>query len=100
MAARNAPTPALEPERLLGIILFGNNVVNWLLGTVATLIAIRQFGEIGVAVAPFVLTFVFLVFAEVRTEAIAANSHRNASPSRRRTYSRPCCACYARSCGC
>lgn len=61
-----------RPDRLLGIILFGNNVVNFFAGTVATVIALRQFGEIGLAIAPFVLTFVFLVFAEVAPKTIAA----------------------------
>ena len=80
--AKRADALLSKPERLLGIILFGNNVVNFFAGTVATLIAIRQFGEIGVAIAPFVLTFVFLVFAEVGPKTIAANSpERVAFPS-------------------
>ena len=80
--AKRADALLSKPERLLGIILFGNNVVNFFAGTVATLIAIRQFGEIGVAIAPFVLTFVFLVFAEVGPKTIAANSpERIAFPS-------------------
>jgi Mg2+/Co2+ transporter CorB len=70
--ARRADALLARPDRLLGIILFGNNVVNFFAGTVATVIALRQFGEIGLAVAPFVLTFVFLVFAEVAPKTIAA----------------------------
>jgi Mg2+/Co2+ transporter CorB len=71
-----------RPDRLLGIILFGNNVVNFFAGTVATLIALRQFGELGVAIAPFVLTFVFLIFAEIAPKTIAAYApERIAYPS-------------------
>jgi Mg2+/Co2+ transporter CorB len=71
-----------RPDRLLGIILFGNNVVNFFAGTVATLVALRQFGEVGVAVAPFVLTFVFLIFAEIGPKTIAAHApERIAYPS-------------------
>ena len=80
--ARRADALLATPDRLLGIILFGNNVVNFFAGTVATLIAIRQFGEIGVAAAPFVLTFVFLVFAEVAPKTVAAHApERIAFPS-------------------
>ena len=80
--ARRADTLLSRPDRLLGIILFGNNVVNFFAGTVATVIALRQFGEIGLAFAPFVLTFVFLIFAEVAPKTIAAHSpERIAFPS-------------------
>ena len=80
--AKRADALLARPDRLLGIILFGNNVVNFFAGTVATLIALRQFGEIGVAAAPFVLTFVFLVFAEVAPKTVAAHApERIAFPS-------------------
>ncbi|HSG87598.1 MAG TPA: HlyC/CorC family transporter [Pseudomonadales bacterium] len=80
--AKRADDLLSRPDRLLGIILFGNNVVNFFAGTVATVIALRQFGEIGLAVAPFVLTFVFLVLAEVAPKTIAAHSpERIAFPS-------------------
>ncbi len=71
-----------RPDRLLGVILLGNNAVNFFAATVATLIALRQFGEIGVLLAPFVLTFVFLVLAEVAPKTIAAYApERIALPS-------------------
>ena len=80
--ARRADALLARPDRLLGIILFGNNVVNFFAGTVATVIAIRQFGDLGLALAPFVLTFVFLVFAEVAPKTIAAHApERIAFPS-------------------
>ena len=80
--ARRSDELLARPERLLGIILFGNNVVNFYASTVATIIAIRQFGEIGVVFAPFVLTFIFLVFAEVAPKTVAAHApERIAFPS-------------------
>ena len=57
-------------------------MVNFFAGTVATLIALRQFGEVGLAVAPFVLTFVFLILAEIGPKTIAAHApERIAFPS-------------------
>lgn len=61
-----------RPDRLLGMILLGNNAVNFFAATVATLIALRQFGEVGVLLAPFVLTFLFLILAEIAPKTIAA----------------------------
>ncbi len=61
-----------RPDRLLGVILIGNNFVNFSAATIATLIAIKLLGEGGVAVAPIVTTFVFLIFAEVAPKTIAA----------------------------
>ncbi len=80
--ARRASRLLERPDRLLGTILLGNNAVNFFAATVATLIALRQFGEIGVLLAPFVLTFVFLVLAEVAPKTIAAyDPERIAYPS-------------------
>ncbi|MCC5886457.1 MAG: HlyC/CorC family transporter [Gammaproteobacteria bacterium] len=71
-----------RPDRLLGTILLGNNAVNFFAATVGTLIALRQFGELGVLFAPFVLTFIFLVLAEVAPKTIAAYApERIAYPS-------------------
>ena len=61
-----------RPDRLIGVILLGNNFVNILASTIATLIAIRLFGEAGIAVAPLALTIVILIFAEVTPKTIAA----------------------------
>ncbi|MEJ2132972.1 MAG: CNNM domain-containing protein, partial [Gammaproteobacteria bacterium] len=62
-----------RPDRLLGIILIGNNFVNFLAASLATLIGLRLLGDLGVAIAPIVLTFVFLIFAEVAPKTIAAH---------------------------
>jgi len=61
-----------QPERLISLILLGNNFVNILASAIATIIGLRLFGEAGIAIATGVLTFVILVFAEVTPKTIAA----------------------------
>jgi Mg2+/Co2+ transporter CorB len=61
-----------RPDRLIGLILLGNNLVNFIAASVATLIGIRLLGDLGVAIAPIVLVVVFLIFAEVMPKTVAA----------------------------
>lgn len=61
-----------RPDRLLGLILLGNNFVNILASAIASLIAMRYYGEAGIAIATGILTFVILVFAEVTPKTLAA----------------------------
>jgi len=61
-----------RPERLIGLILLGNNFVNILASAIATVIGLRLLGETGIAVATFTLTIVVLIFAEVTPKTIAA----------------------------
>ncbi len=61
-----------HPDRLLGIILLGNNAVNILASSVATIIAIRLYGEVAIAAAAALLTLLILVFAEVAPKTLAA----------------------------
>lgn len=61
-----------EPDRLIGLILLGNNLVNILITQLATLIGFRIAGNIGVAIATGALTFMLLIFAEVTPKTIAA----------------------------
>lgn len=60
-----------RPDRLIGLILLGNNAVNILASSIATIIGIRMFGEIGVAIAAGLLTLVILIFAEVAPKTLA-----------------------------
>ncbi|NIQ12154.1 MAG: DUF21 domain-containing protein, partial [Gammaproteobacteria bacterium] len=60
------------PERLIGLILLGNNLVNILASAIATIIGIRLLGDYGFIFSTIVLTFVILVFAEVTPKTIAA----------------------------
>ncbi|NVJ51183.1 MAG: HlyC/CorC family transporter [Gammaproteobacteria bacterium] len=61
-----------RPDRLIGVILIGNNLVNILATLVAGEIALRLWGEYGVAVLPIPLTIMFLLFAEVTPKTLAA----------------------------
>ena len=61
-----------RPDRLIGVILIGNNFVNILASAIATMIALRLMGDAGVAVATAMLTLVILIFAEVTPKTVAA----------------------------
>lgn len=71
-----------RPDRLIGLILIGNNLVNILASAIATIIGLRLFGDAGIAVATIVLTLVILIFAEVTPKTVAAlHPERVAMPS-------------------
>ena len=61
-----------RPDRLIGLILIGNNLVNILASAIATVIAIRLYGDAGIAVATVALTLVVLIFAEITPKTVAA----------------------------
>lgn len=61
-----------KPDRLIGIILIGNNFVNFLASSIGTIIAIRLFGSAGAIISTVFLTVIFLIFAEVTPKTIAA----------------------------
>ncbi|MEQ6918625.1 HlyC/CorC family transporter [Halomonas aquatica] len=62
-----------RPDRLIGVILIGNNFVNNLAASIATIIAIHFFGDVtGPAVATALLTITILIFAEVTPKTYAA----------------------------
>lgn len=61
-----------SPDRLLGVILLGNNFVNIFASSIATIIAMKLIGEAGIALAAGLLTMVVLVFAEVAPKTLAA----------------------------
>lgn len=63
-----------RPDRLIGLILLGNNFVNVAASTVATLIAIRIGGDGAVAIGAGLLTLVLLIFSEVAPKTLAANA--------------------------
>ncbi len=65
-----------RPDRLIGLILIGNNLVNILASAIATVIAIRLFGDAGIVIATITLTFVILIFAEITPKTIAASAPR------------------------
>lgn len=61
-----------RPDRLIGLILLGNNFVNILASSIATILALRLIGEAGVALAAGLMTLVILIFAEVAPKTVAA----------------------------
>jgi Mg2+/Co2+ transporter CorB len=61
-----------RPDRLIGLILIGNNLVNVFAAAIATIIAMRLYGDAGVAIGGVLLTLAMLVFAEVTPKTIAA----------------------------
>jgi Mg2+/Co2+ transporter CorB len=67
-----------RPDRLIGLILIGNNLVNIAASAIATIIALKlasQYGisdDIGVLIATIVLTLIVLIFAEVTPKTLAA----------------------------
>ncbi|MGC9402473.1 MULTISPECIES: HlyC/CorC family transporter [Vibrio] len=61
-----------RPDRLIGLILIGNNLVNILASAIATIIGMRLYGDAGVAIATGLLTLFVLVFAEVTPKTIAS----------------------------
>lgn len=61
-----------RPDRLLGTILIGNNFVNILASSIATVLAIKLYGEAGIAIATIGLTIVLLIFGEITPKTLAA----------------------------
>ncbi len=61
-----------KPERIIGMILLGNNFVNILAATIASIIGIRLLDDAGPWVSTFVLTGIILIFAEVTPKTLAA----------------------------
>jgi len=71
-AARRVEKLLRKPDRLISLVLIGNNLVNILASAIATIVGMRLYGNAGVAIATGVLTFVVLVFAEVLPKTFAA----------------------------
>jgi len=61
-----------RPDQLIGLILLGNNFVNILASSLATVIALKLGGESAIAIAAGLLTLVILIFAEVTPKTLAA----------------------------
>ncbi|MBL6804323.1 MAG: HlyC/CorC family transporter [Proteobacteria bacterium] len=70
--AKRASKLLESPDKLIGVILIGNNFVNFLAASIATSIAIALFGDPSPILTAVVLTLVVLIFAEVTPKTIAA----------------------------
>jgi len=60
-----------KPEKLIGTILLGNNLVNVAMSAIATALAISFWGERGIAYVTAILTIVILIFAEITPKVYA-----------------------------
>jgi Mg2+/Co2+ transporter CorB len=64
-----------QTDKLLGVVLLGNNLVNTAAASLATVIAFRVLGEseLGLAIATGVAAFFIVVFSEVTPKVIGAS---------------------------
>ncbi|MGK2927162.1 MAG: HlyC/CorC family transporter, partial [Lysobacterales bacterium] len=70
--AKLAQSLLRKPDRLIGLILLGNNLVNIMAASIATIIGLRLFGASGIWISSLLLTIVILIFSEVAPKTVAA----------------------------
>jgi len=70
--ARLAESLLKRPDRLIGLILFGNNLVNFSAAALVSVVSLRLGGTPAVAVGTFIFTIIVLIFAEVMPKTWAA----------------------------
>jgi putative hemolysin len=63
-----------SPEHLLTTILIGNNIVNIAAASIATAIAIKMFGDVGVGIATGFVVIILLVFGEIGPKIYASRA--------------------------
>lgn len=73
-SARLTESLLQHPDRLIGLILLGNNAANLAAAALVTVISIRIGGEAAIFVGMLILTFVVLIFAEVAPKTVAARN--------------------------
>ena len=61
-----------RPDRLIGLILLGNNLVNFSAASLVALIALKIGGQPAVALGTVILTLVVLIFSEAAPKTLAA----------------------------
>lgn len=62
---------SLKFEKLLTTILIGNNIVNILSASIATVFFVRNFGNIGVTLSTAVMTTLVLIFGEITPKSLS-----------------------------
>ena len=70
--ARLAQNLLEKPDRLIGLILLGNNIVNLLASPLAAYVGYRLYGDVGVFSATILFIISVLIFAEVTPKTLAA----------------------------
>ena len=68
-----------DPNKLLGAILIGNNIVNIGASSLATSIAVAKWGEGGVGIVTLGLTVIVLIFGEITPKSIAKQKSESVS---------------------
>lgn len=63
-----------KPNKLLGSILVGNNMVNIGASALATSFAIKYFGNAGVGIATSIMTILVLVFGEITPKSLSVKN--------------------------
>ena len=72
LAAQRVERLLSHPDKLLTMILIGNNLVNIYASSIATIVSMRLFGSYAVAVSTFIMTLVVLIFGEITPKSISA----------------------------
>ena len=70
--ARIAEKLLSRPDRLIGLILLGNNAVNISASALVGVVSVEVGGEIGFAIGTAALTLIVLIFAETAPKTLAA----------------------------
>ncbi len=70
--ARLAEKLLSRPDRVIGLILLGNNLVNFSAASLVAIIAFQIGGEPAVAIGTIILTLLVLVFSEAAPKTLAA----------------------------
>lgn len=70
--AKLAETLLSRPDRLIGLILLGNNAVNISASALVGVVSVQMGGELGFAIGTAALTLVVLIFAETAPKTLAA----------------------------
>lgn len=71
-AARLVSNLLGRPDRLLTVVLIGNSFANIAAASIATIIGVRLFGEIGALYATMLIAIIVLLFAEIIPKIIAS----------------------------
>ena len=96
--ARLAERLLKRPDRLIGLILLGNNLVNFSAASLVAIISLKIGGQPAVALGTLILTLVVLIFSEAAPKTLAA-LHPNGWPIRRQSFTTRCSRSATRSSG-
>jgi len=70
--ARMAETLLKRPDRVIGLILLGNNLVNIFAASLVAVVAMDMGGQPAVAIGSLIMTLIILIFAEAAPKTLAA----------------------------